>query len=263
MIYINNQEKINRLNLKENTYYVVADFDQTLTQGNSISTWEVVASASEIGEEYTKKRKEYYNHYRPMEIDPNLSDEEKAIAMDEWWKKHINLFYEYNMKEESMNNSLCKCELKYRSGAKEFIRKMHEKNIPIVIISAGIGNVIEYFFKKEDDLYRNMQIISNFIHFENGIIKKMNEKTIHSLNKNIVSMDNNLKETLNNKKILLLGDGLGDLKMLGEYNKENAITVGFLDEKIEENLEVFNKSFDIVITHEGSFEDVNNILKIY
>ncbi|MBR3614901.1 MAG: haloacid dehalogenase-like hydrolase [Clostridia bacterium] len=263
MIYINNQEKINRLNLAENPFYVVADFDQTLTEGTSDSTWEVVASSSEIGEEYTRRRKEYYNYYRPMEIDPNLSEVEKSKAMDEWWKKHINLFYEYNMKEESMINSLNKCGLKYRLGAKDFINKMHKKNIPVIIISAGIGNVIENFFKRENDLYDNMKIISNFIHFENGVIKKMNDATIHSLNKNIVSMDKDLKESLKDKKILLLGDGLGDLKMIGESDKENTITVGFLEEKIEENLELFNKSFDIVITNEGSFEEVNNILKIY
>ena len=44
---------------------------------------------------------------------------------------------------------------------------------------------------------------------------------------------------------------------------ENAITVGFLDEKIEENLETFNKNFDIVLSNRGTFEEVNNILKIY
>jgi len=263
MIYINNQEKINRLNLKESSFYVVADFDQTLTEGSSVSTWEVVANDAEFGAEYTRKRKEYYNYYRPMEIDPNLPEDEKAKAMDEWWRKHINLFYEYKMNETAMKNSLNKCKLNYRNGAKEFINKMHEKNIPVIIISAGIGNVIEHFFKEENDLHSNIKIVSNFIRFENGLIKEMNEKTIHSLNKNIVSLDENLKAELSNKKILLLGDGLGDLKMLGNFNQEKAITVGFLDAKIEENLEVFNKSFDIVITHEGSLEDVNNILKIY
>ena len=41
------------------------------------------------------------------------------------------------------------------------------------------------------------------------------------------------------------------------------ITVGFLDEKIEENLEHYNKAFDIVLTKEASFEEVNKILNIY
>ena len=51
--------------------------------------------------------------------------------------------------------------------------------------------------------------------------------------------------------------------MISEDAKKNAITVGFLDEKIDENLELYNKGFDIVLTNLSSFEDVNNILKIY
>ena len=51
--------------------------------------------------------------------------------------------------------------------------------------------------------------------------------------------------------------------MIPEESKKNAITIGFLDEKVEENLELYNKGFDIVLTNASSFEDVNNILKIY
>lgn len=190
MIYINNQEKVNKLKLNSNNFFVVADFDRTLTEGASDSTWGVFANANQVGAEYKKRRTELYNKYRPMEIDPNLSEEEKSKAMTEWWQLHINLFYEYGVKEEAVKNAVAAGNLKYRGGAKEFLKKMNEFNVPVIIISAGIGNVIEEL-------------------------------------------------------------------------KKNAITVGFLDEKIEENLESYNKGFDIVLTNLGSFEDVNNILKIY
>ena len=56
---------------------------------------------------------------------------------------------------------------------------------------------------------------------------------------------------------------MADLKMISEEDNKNAITVGFLDEKIDENLVHYNKGFDIVLTNNSSFEDVNKILKIY
>ena len=56
---------------------------------------------------------------------------------------------------------------------KEFLRKMNEMNIPVIIISAGIGNVIEEFLKLENDYYDNIKIISNFIVFENGEFKEI------------------------------------------------------------------------------------------
>ena len=65
------------------------------------------------------------------------------------------------------------------------------------------------------------------------------------------------------KNIILIVDGIADLKMIPKADIENAITVGFLDEKIEENLETFNKNFDIVLSNRGTFKEVNNILKIY
>lgn len=264
MIYINNQEKITRLKLNSENFYVVADFDKTLTEGSSNSTWGVLSNANQVGNEYKEKRTALYNKYRPIEISQEISEEEKSAAMDTWWQAHINLFYEYGLKQDAIKNAIADGNLKYRHGAKEFLRKMYELNIPVIIISAGIGNIIEEFLKNENDYYDNIKIVSNFISFENGIIKEIIGETIHALNKNIVKLDNDSKMLLENREnILLLGDGLADLKMVSKEKIENTITIGFLDEKIEENLEYFNKEFDIVVTNQGSLDDVNNILKIY
>ena len=69
---------------------------------------------------------------------------------------------------------------------------------------------------KEDieSSYDNIKIVSNFIEFENGNYKQIKGEVIHALNKNIVSLDEKSKELLNGREnILLLGDGLPDLKM--------------------------------------------------
>ena len=264
MIYINNQEKIEDFEFDKKDFYVVADFDRTLTEGASDSTWGIFANANQVGKEYKQRRTALYNKYRPIEIDPNISEEEKSDAMKEWWQLHINLFYEYGIKEQAVKNAVALGNLKYRDGAKEFLKKMNELNVPVIIISAGIGNVIEEFLKLENDYYDNIKIISNFIVFENGEFKEIAGEIIHALNKNIVRLDEHSKHNLENRKnILLFGDGYADLKMISEKDKENAITIGFLDEKIKESLELYNKGFDIVLTNESSFEDVNNILKIY
>lgn len=266
MIYLNNKEKLKRINLEKDNFYVVADFDKTLTAGNSLSTWGIMTNANELGNEYAERRTELYKKYRPIEIDPNISDEEKSQNMEEWWKKHINLFYEYGLREENIKQALrsTNSRLEYRAGAKEFLRKMCELKVPIIIISAGIGNVIEEFLNIENDYYENISIVSNFIKFKDGIIDGLEGGTIHALNKNIVKLDEDSKTKLEGRNnILLLGDGTADLKMISKSDMERAITVGFLDEKIDENLGGYNNSFDIVLTNGGTFEEVNNILKIY
>ena len=59
-----------------------------------------------------------------------------------------------------------------------------------------------------------------------------------------------------------MGDAIADLKMISEGDIERTITVGFLEEKIEENLEFFNKEFDIVITNNSSIEEMEKVLNI-
>ena len=264
MVYVNTEEKIKKVKLEKDNFYVVADFDQTLTEGTSESTWGILASANDLGGDYIRKRNDLYEYYRPIEIDSTISNQEKSEAMNTWWKAHINLFFEYGLKEDAILKGINSGNLKYRDGAKEFLHKMQQAKVPVIIISAGIGNIIQEFFKHENDLLDNMHIISNYIEFQDGYIKTIKGETIHALNKNIVNLEDKSKRLLENRKnILLLGDGLADLKMVSEKDIENTITVGFLEERVEENLEYFNKAFDIVITNKGSFKDVNDILKLY
>lgn len=261
MIYINNKEKIEKLNLSKENFYVVADFDKTLTKGNSNSTWAVMANAGEIDSKYIEKRTELYNYYRPIEIDFSITDSEKSKYMEEWWKKHISLFFEYGLEESNIKSAVPKSGLEFREGAKEFLINMENNNIPVIIISAGIGNVISEFLKNQECYFDNIHIISNFIEFKDNIIKGVVGDVIHALNKNAIKLSQNIRKKLRNKeKILLLGDGLADLKMVSKEDLLRSITVGFLDEKIDENLEYFNKEFDIVITNQGSFYDLDKAI---
>ena len=263
MIYINNKEKLNKLKLNKENFYVVTDFDRTITESTSNSTWGVMSYLKGVNKEYARKRTELYNYYRPIEIDNTLSEKEKSKQMSIWWNAHINLFFEYELRKDDLERAVAEGSLKFRDGAKDFLKTMYDNNIPVIIISAGIGNVIEEFLKINNDYYCNIDIISNFIKFENGKIKSFTKNPIHSINKNIIKMDSNIKnKILEKNNILLIGDGISDLKMITKEQEKNAVTVGFLEENIEGNLEIFNKSFDIVISNNGSFKDLMKILNL-
>ena len=52
-----------------------------------------------------------------------------------------------------------------------------------------------------------------------------------------------------------------DKKMIEESEWKNTITVVFLNEKIEEDLEVYKKEFDIVLTKEdATFDTIKKIV---
>ena len=264
MIYINNKDKIKNINLEDNNYYVVIDFDKTLTSDESVTSWGLTAKSNGIGPDYTEKRKALFNKYRPLELDPTLTDDVKSKYMQEWITAHIELFFEYHLKETALIDAVQKDYLIFRDGAKEFLYEMNKRDVPVIIISAGVGNVIYEFLKFQKCLYDNVHIVSNFIEFENDVIKCIKGDVIHSMNKNIATIPNGIKEKIDTKDYaLLFGDLVGDKQMIGKSDFSNVITIGFLDEKVEENLEFYNKEFDLVCINTSSYYDVNNILNLY
>lgn len=57
------------------------------------------------------------------------------------------------------------------------------KKVPVIILSAGIGNAIETFLNNEKCYYDNIYIISNFIEFKEDKMQKFTASLIHSMNK--------------------------------------------------------------------------------
>ena len=261
-IDIVNKVKIENFDFNPKNLFVVADFDKTLTRGDSESTWGILSKANNMGPDYKEKRTALFEKYRPIEIDETLPLDIKSQKMDEWWRGHIGLLYEYGLKEEFIKSAVNRNLLTYRDGAKKFLNKMCELDIPVIIISAGNGNIISEFLIKEWDYYPNIHIISNTIEFENGVIKGLKGNTIHSLNKDIVHGDEEVLKILNDRKnILLFGDLVADTKMLPPDKEKNALKFGFLDYKIEENLELYKQVYEVVIKDEGSFDYVSNKLE--
>ena len=256
------QEKIDKIKLDKNNMYVVIDFDKTITATDSEDSWD--ATGRKLSKEFKKDIDDLYEKYMPVEINYKLPYEEKYKAMETWYNDCMNLYYTYSLTKEKLEESVIKSKLKFRKGAKEFLKNMHESNVPIIIISAGIGNTIELFLEKNNSLYKNMYIISNFIKFDkNGNMEKFKEEIIHSMNKNLKhDLPKFFKEEIGKRKYsLLLGDVLEDLKMIPEEQIINTITVNFLNEKVEENLKKTKENFDIVLTGEDAcFETVQKIV---
>lgn len=264
MIYIKENTNERTENWKDEETYVLTDFDRTLTLGSSSTSWSILSKSDLVPKSYVEERNAFYDYYRPIEIDETLDYDTKNKLMKEWWEKHINLFVKYKISEEVINKAARDIRvMAFREGAKEFLTNMFERKIPVIIISAGIGNFIKEFLVDNDVYYDNIHIVSNFIKFENGYAIGVEDNITHSLNKNEVSMPENVKKELNGRNnIILLGDGISDIRMAKEENRQDALKIGFLEEKVEENMEVFRQSFDVVSTNNTSFTELNEHIKV-
>ncbi len=256
------QEKISKIKLNRNNFYVAVDFDKTITATDSVDSWD--ASGKELGEEFKKSIEELYNKYAPIEQDYNIGFKEKFDAMEEWYYGCMELYYEFGLTEEKLNQSIDSSKIIFREGAKEFLYDMFLKDIPVIILSAGIGNVIERFLKNNNCYYDNMYIISNFIPFDsNGRITKFDGELIHTLNKSMSGkvIPKLSREIEKREYRLLLGDFIEDKNMISKKEWDRTISVGFLCKNIMNNLEVYKQSFDIVLTDkDASFDIVKGLL---
>jgi HAD superfamily hydrolase (TIGR01544 family) len=273
-IVINNPKEVEGIisKMKEQGHqalHIVTDFDRTLTRAiingkKSSTSYDGIREGNYFGEEFNKKDVEMYNKYYPMEISTTLSHEEKFQAMNEWWDVHFNLTVNYGITREIIKDIAKRKSMKLRDKVPELFEMLNTNNIPTLIFSAGLGDVIKEFLNQQKLIADNIHIISNFFEFdENGVAKAHSNPLIHTLNKNEVAIKNfpYHNEIENRKNIILLGDSLGDLGMSEGMKYDALLKIGFLNKNTEKNIEEYKEKYDVVITDDGDFDYVNTLLK--
>ena len=267
MIYFNNEKKIDELKQKINkdNIYVFMDYDKTITSSKSEDSWATTANKKAMGKAISNDLNKFYEKYGPIELDYTIDIQEKEKYMLEWYEKSMNLYYTYHLTKEKLKECIYNSHLELREGVKDFLNKLYNRNIPVIIFSAGIGNVIEQFLKEKECYYDNITIIGNFIKFDkNGDMIKFSDNIIHTLNKNIDKLnDDKLKEKIEEKEYrVVIGDLVEDINMMGEYPEDKSLKIGFLNKNVAENLEVYRKNFDIVLTEENNFYDIEKCMSL-
>ena len=177
--------------------------------------------------------------------------------MSEWYNKNIETLKKFGITEQTINYSANnESIMSFRDGAKEFLQEMNDRGIPIIVISAGVGNIIQQFLINNDCNFPNIYICSNFLEYEDGIIRSIRDNNlIHPLNKNEISLPTHIQEKVANRNtIILLGNSISDINMTNDRKK--TYRIGFLDEKIEERLSAFQEHYDVVCTDNTSYYEL-------
>jgi HAD superfamily hydrolase (TIGR01544 family) len=251
--------------------HILADFDRTLTYGsiNGVKTPAILAllrDGNHLTPDYAEKAHALYDKYSVIEFDPNISKVEKKKAMAQWWELHFKLLIESGLNLKDLEDIVKNGNVLFREGVLEFLDFLHEKNIPIVIMSAsGCGDTIPMFFEKYDRKYPNIYyVINEFNWDENGKAVSFKEPVIHTANKDetiLKDFPEIYKVIENRKNVILLGDGLDDVGMVEGFDYDNLIKIGFLNFDYTKEEEAYKKIFDIVLEGDKDFGYVNRLLK--
>lgn len=251
--------------------HVLSDFDRTLTKAfvNGKKIPSLIAILRDFGfltPDYPKQAATLFEKYHTYEMDPNLALAEKKKLMEEWWTKHFKLLIDSGLTKNDIKKAVDMRIVEVRRGVTEFFDLLKNHSIPLIIMSSsgmGLGS-INMFLEEKNLFFENIQIIANqFIWDENDKAMGIKKPIIHLLNKTETLIQNFPAYELvkNRKNVILLGDNQGDLGMVEGFEYSNLLTIGFLNEKVEENLENFKKVFDVIIVNDGDFGYINETLK--
>ncbi|KAG7231738.1 hypothetical protein INR49_009982 [Caranx melampygus] len=245
---------------------IITDFDMTLSKfainGKRCPTCHnIIDNCKLVTEECRQKLLQLKNTYYPIEIDPNLTMEEKYPFMVEWYFKSHSLLVEQRIEKDKLPEVVRESDAALREGYEQFFDRLQQHNVPVFIFSAGLGDVLEEIIHQAGVYHPNVKVVSNFMDFDDNGFKG---ELIHVYNKRESALRNTeyFKQQKDYSNIVLMGDSLGDLSMAdGASSVENILKIGFLNDKVEELLDKYMDSYDIVLVKDETLEVPNAILQ--
>ncbi|EGT35719.1 hypothetical protein CAEBREN_00850 [Caenorhabditis brenneri] len=256
---------------------VISDFDYTLSRfanesGERLSTTHgvfddnVMRLNPELGQKFVDLKNKYY----PIEFCPKLSMEEKIPHMEKWWGTSHSLIVNEKFSKNTIQDFVRQSRIVFKDGAEDFIQSLDGHNIPLVIFSAGIGNIIEYFLEQKlGAIPRNTHFISNMILFdEDEKACAFSEPLIHTFCKNssVIQKETSFfHEIAGRVNVILLGDSMGDIHMdVGVERDGPTLKVGYYNGSLDDTaaLQHYEEVYDIVLIHDPTLNVAQKIVDV-
>ena len=278
----------------------ISDFDYTLFNKYNYETGDKYTSSYGMynqdvfgGNQETiiEARKKLHAYYLKFEEDISIDENIRKEKLLEWNVKALELMAHPKFTKESVKKMV---ELKYndkfvniKKNVSKFYEKLIELNIPIIIVSGGIKEIIIEFMqllniKGFNDYIQKgrLSFIANEILFDENTKKCIgyNKNVIYGFNKSEYVAKLVHEKYPNVENVMVFGDLDTDYKSIEKLNldkNKNVIGVGFLyyypnevkDEKFKiddnDSLEFFKKFFDVNLLMDEGYDYPIELLNIF
>ena len=242
-----------------NKLHVVMDFDKTITHSDSLTSFRIIETSKLVSDKYQQKVKELFDYYNPIELDLSLPYIERFNHMNDWLFKSRDLFIDEGLNCSRISDIIYeqKHNVFFKKGVKNLFKLCHANSIPVLILSAGLGDVIKPILKQKRCNYKNIHIISNFFCLEDHA-KKSEYISVYTKNTGPILKSKYAKQIIDRPNVLVIGDSLGDANMIDNIHSEIALKIGFVTNPI--NLDIYNKCFDIALVKCDNFDLICKII---
>ncbi|KAJ3408025.1 hypothetical protein HDV05_005163 [Chytridiales sp. JEL 0842] len=253
--------------------HIISDFDMTITKywvnnQRSPSSHAVLTRSSIIPQDFKDRTDELYKKYYPIEVSATLPLAEKSKAMEDWWTKAHEMIASLGLKPEDLEKVVQETPVVLRSGVKEVVDLCQSKNVPLLVFSAGVYDVINTILKLHSLKPSTVHLISNRMRLNptTGIYDAFVDPLIHVFNKNESSILSDplhhpwASSVLSRPNVLLLGDSLGDVTMAEGVKHDTKLCIGFLNHDEERLGEAYEKVYDVLLLGDGGWEVIQQFL---
>ncbi|XP_034475881.1 7-methylguanosine phosphate-specific 5'-nucleotidase-like [Drosophila innubila] len=241
----------------------VSDFDFTITKQRTednepvLSSFGIFNTCKSLPSHYRDETDKLFRKYRPIEIDPNMSTEEKVKYMIEWWTKVSQHTKGFKLDQTEIDQAASKYKSAVRYGTPELFAVLLRLEIPVLVFSAGLGNSVVSVLQQANIMHPNVKVVSNFLQYRDGVLDGFQQPLIHNLNKNETVLNGSEYYELVHTRdhIIVMGDSLGDADMAnGVPASSHILKIGFLFDHVEANMEKYMNTFDIVLVDDQTMD---------
>ena len=196
--------------------HFVFDFDRTLTVRNSktnedVTTWHILREhLPEVGK---KQYQDLFEKYRVLEINGTMTELDAA----EWWSSILDLFVEHKLDLAAVEQDFLD-RASIRPGTAELFQLCKNNDIPTIVMSAGIRDVIE-MWGRSYGVSPSLTLSTALILDEASTVIGWHRDTlIHVLNKSETNHPELASIRSSRPKAILVGDSMNDADMASGEN---------------------------------------------
>jgi len=233
---------------------VITDFDATLTTGDSEQCHDLCGFSRHMS-------KEFRDEFSP------LLDWQSNAAIDgvEWWDKAHELMVTHGMPPRPIIPRLVReAKMVPRPGSLELLKRLEQLNIPVLIVSAGLSDVIEEYLRQYGALSENITVCSNRLNYSADSAPKSvsPEPPITSFTKTYAysSASTFFAQHTSRRSVICLGDSITDIDAAKNVPYERCLNVGFLNDRPSgiKHAETFDA---VVLGNDGSLLPVADLIE--
>ena len=143
---------------------VICDFDGTITTANSDVTMNGMAKYFGYESDFAKERTALYEEYGKYLTEGD--DVTRYKMQSKWWSAQMDLFRKYSVAPDAYTEAGGKLNFMLRKDACDMLAFCDKNDIPVFIVSSGLGNMIIPLLAFSGNLSSNMRVIANFVRYD-------------------------------------------------------------------------------------------------